>query len=332
MRYWLVLLTLLSLSIIQCAESGVGTSFSNNNEDNKEDVGKESTTDTYTGDIKKIKFFDGGWYGPYPNYNIDFEMTVDDEGLVIGLLDTPECKVKGAIKASDYAALIELVETSPLKPVPVTLPVAVDRGYKYVSLFKNASTPNKIEEQKTHLVYEHPQFVDAAATTLEERIDTLVDALVAANGCSNLVIQALTIEQKQYDYTYYGVVPERPFEMDANITRDFKLELVDGEYLVNGRESKIKRFGGCSRNLVDVPLPVNLIDPMHDIEFQVNMNICLVQFMGNQGLTISTQREGNLVDTGREGCWNTVQLRNHQTFMEGFIKFVENQEEACWAY
>ncbi len=341
MRYLVILLTILSFGITQCGGDNAGSSFGTQS-GNGEKKETEPTTTTYQGDVKKIQFFDGGWYGPYPNYNIDLILEVNAQGLVEASLDVPNCQLKAQLDVASFTSLAKTLKEAPLKDPSASLPIPIHAGQKYIAVTTKAESNQKDKVVKTYLNRGEPQYTDEFSKNIEDSLLKLADKMMETVDCSNSDIQTLTILERKYESLARTTQvdssvdrsspPIYPDPQRLELKRDLNITLVDGQYVLNGTEQINKLYGGCTREFDDVILSNSVVDAMHDIEFTINEFICMYQPIDNSGLHITATSTNGKDRYGSAGCWNRAQVHNHQIFMKGLEALMEKTRAACWAY
>ncbi len=341
MKYLVILLTILSFGITQCGGDNAGSSFGTQS-GNGEKKETEPTTTTYQGDVKKIHFFDGGWYGPYPNYNIDLILEVNAQGLIEASLDIPTCQLKAQLDVASFTSLTKTLKEAPLKDPAASFPIPIDAGEKYISVTTKAEGNKKGDAVKTYLNRGIPQYTDAFAKNIEDSLLKLADQMMETVDCSESDIQVLEITERRYrDLTHAtriddsldrSSLPIDPRPKTVELARDLKITLVNGQYVLNGSEEKNQLYGGCTRQFNDVILPNSVVDSMYDIDFAISEIICMYQPIDGSGLHMTATLENGKTRRGSAGCWNRLQIQNHQAFMKGLATVMEKTQPTCWAY
>lgn len=114
---------MLSLSAVGCDFNGDGGNVYTPTPLPQPCVGDACKTDLET-TPEKVTYFDGGWYGPSPNYRLEMELTRTG-GQVSAKVKTPSCSITADVLAADYIKLDDVSSGVPVKIETITM---VDGG------------------------------------------------------------------------------------------------------------------------------------------------------------------------------------------------------------
>jgi|GEM_PF-2966102 len=119
-------------------------------------------------DLSSITYFDGGWFGPWPNYRVKMKMNLYSDGSLKLSIDRPACQVTARGEAQDFYELAEMIEYS--TKIKVQGPGAIDGGQENVTVedtFGNSDVyemtrPEFVSnDRKESLVITHPEEIRA---------------------------------------------------------------------------------------------------------------------------------------------------------------------------
>lgn len=289
-------------------------------------------TNIYIGDVEKIRYFVGGWYGPQPNYKINLTMKVADSGKIDAELDTPECKLNAKVDAKDYAALIEIVDNDKL--IVEVEGSRIDGGYNQIELTEKGETETiyvrRSDGRSTPLMSEN------GAKKLEAKVDEIVDGVLEVADCSNQV----SSEILAFYYTEKKVSPwlsapneigsslPRPDVARPMINREFKIVNKDGVLQVHGTERVSDGMGKiCKKHIDGKAIDSSLIADMEKVKFTNSVARCM--YMPIDTLIFGKLLKDSTSVEGSPGCHASVRVTEHKDFQDKFLKWLRAQPAKC---
>lgn len=324
----------LSLTLVNCKTKFVGNGIIEIEDD-------ETTTDVYTGDLKELRYYRGGWFGIYPNFAHDLTLKIDAKGKIKAHLSIPECEMEATATVDVYAKLESMLNNARIKVSTIGI---VDVGHNVVTL----TYPDG--EQDYHLsegdgTYGKAVIVKEDAEKIQALLESLIDEIKAKkiNDCEVSSSELATV---RYQSREGGVPPfDRPYMIGQPvyyhiITKDISLKKSNGKHYISGSITNGYEYTNGKQKGVFCKSEVNnalateeLVKLAHQIKIEQRKATCAIAqvYPYSSFYQKFTLKRSGSTQEGYVGCWNERAALNTANYTQKLLElFNKHAQQKCY--